>query len=94
MVKKKAKKRKRPSKSKAVVKRLEKEEDEIGQFLIREEEELAKVLAATTKEVDEFLSENNELKKLKKEIREKPLAYTALALTLGIAIGGLLRGSD
>ncbi len=96
MVKKKAAKRKRkkPVRAKRVAVQLEETGHELEEFIVHEEEEIAKALAVATKEVDEFLSHNTELKKLKKEVREKPLAYTALALTLGIAIGAMLRGRD
>ena len=95
MVKKKAaKKRKKPTRAKTVAVQLEETGHELEEFIVHEEEELGKALAVATKEVDEFLSHNNELKKLKKEIREKPLAYTALALTLGVAIGAMISGRD
>ena len=71
-----------------------KTKNQIEEFAVHEEEEFAKALALATKEIDEFLNSNEELKKLKKEIREKPLAYTALALTVGLALGGLIRGRD
>ena len=94
MVRKKAKTKKKPTRAKTVAVQPEETGRCIKEFIVHEEEELVKVIAAATKGMEEFLSENGELKKLKKEIREKPLAYTALALTMGIAIGALIKGRD
>lgn len=89
MVKKKSKKK--TTRSKTLVRKRE-TEDNVTKFIMHEEEEIGKMLAVATRELEDFLAHNDELKKLKAEVREKPLAYTALALTLGIAIGTLIKG--
>ncbi len=90
MAKKKSKK-KTTTRPKTVTRKRE-TEDDVTKFIMHEEEEVGKMLAVATRELDDFLAHNTELKKLKAEVREKPLAYTALALTMGIAIGTLIKG--
>jgi len=60
--------------------------------LTAEEKEFAEKLEKVTKEVDHVLATNEEVQRLKKEIKEKPLTYAALAFTAGIALCALLKG--
>jgi len=90
-VAKKKTKKKTAARTKTVSRKRE-TEDNVTKFIMHEEEEVGKMLALATRELDDFLAHNAELKKLKAEVREKPLAYTALALTMGIAIGTLIKG--
>ncbi len=60
--------------------------------LTAKEKEFAEKLEKITKEADHILATNEEVQRLKKEIKEKPLTYAALAFTAGIALGALLKG--
>ncbi len=90
MARKKPAKEKKKSRMTAIVADLEK--TDVVRELTAKEKEFAKKLGKATKEVDHILAANKEVQKLKKEIKEKPLLYTALALTAGIALGAILRG--
>lgn len=57
----------------------------------RREKRLSSELDRLTEDVDEMLSANPEIQELKKEIRQKPLLYTALAFTTGVAVGAILK---
>lgn len=60
--------------------------------LTAEEKEFAEKMENVTKKIDHVLSTNEEVQVLKKEIKEKPLTYAALAFTAGIALCALLKG--
>jgi DNA replication initiation complex subunit (GINS family) len=74
----------------AIVASLEK--TPVVKKLTAEEKEFAEKLEKLTQEVDHVLATNEEVQKLKKEIKDKPLTYAALAFTAGIALGALLKG--
>ncbi len=86
----KKKKKIRKDKVKAIVASLE--ETPIVKKLTAEEKEFAEKLKKITREADHILANNEEVQKLKKEIKDKPLTYAALAFTAGIALGALLKG--
>ncbi|MBD3398604.1 hypothetical protein GF412_05170 [Candidatus Micrarchaeota archaeon] len=60
--------------------------------LSAEEKEFAERMEKVTKKIDHVLSANEEVQVLKKEIKEKPLTYAALAFTAGVALCALLKG--
>lgn len=60
--------------------------------LSEEEEEFAERMKTVTKKVDHVLATNEEVQRLKKEIKERPLTYAVLAFTAGIALCALLKG--
>lgn len=68
------------------------EETPVVKKLTAEEKEFAEKLKKITREADHILATNEEVQRLKKEIKEKPLTYAALAFTAGIALGALLKG--
>ena|GEM_PF-2341755 len=88
--KKKKKKKIKRDDVKAIAASLEK--SPVVKKLTAEEKEFAEKLEKITKEADHILANNEEVQKLKKEIKDKPLAYAALAFTAGIALGALLKG--
>ena len=92
MAKKRSKKRKTENRAKEVSLQLEATEDDLQKFVKKEKKEFSKKMDEATREVDELLKNNAEVKKLKREIREKPLVYAALAFTAGIALGTILKG--
>ena len=93
-VKKKKKKSVRKDDVKAIVASLEGDPrvKPMVKKLTAEEKEFAEKLEKVTKEVDHVLATNEEVQRLKKEIKDKPLTYAALAFTAGIALGALLKG--
>jgi NTP pyrophosphatase (non-canonical NTP hydrolase) len=57
----------------------------------RKKEKLSRELGKFTGELSEHIDESEDIKKLKKEIKERPLLYVALAFTLGITLATLMR---
>ncbi len=57
----------------------------------QKKEKLSEEFDKFTGELNEQLEENKDVRKLKREIKQRPLVYVTLAFTLGIAIGTLMR---
>jgi hypothetical protein len=57
----------------------------------REKEKLSKEFDKFTGELTGQLEENEDIQKLKREIKQRPLVYVTLAFTMGLALGALMR---
>jgi hypothetical protein len=57
----------------------------------REKEKLSREFDKFTGELTEQLEENEDIQKLKREIKQRPLVYVTLAFTMGLALGALMR---
>jgi glucosamine 6-phosphate synthetase-like amidotransferase/phosphosugar isomerase protein len=57
----------------------------------REKEKLSKEFDKFTGELTEQLEDNEDIQKLKHEIKQRPLVYVTLAFTMGLALGALMR---
>ncbi|MBD3389469.1 hypothetical protein GF415_00755 [Candidatus Micrarchaeota archaeon] len=69
-------------------------EREVERKLHKRKQEFSQKLNKVTSEVDDMLESNREVQKLRRQIKEKPLVYAALAFALGMALGGMCRRKD
>jgi len=57
----------------------------------QQKEKLSKEFDKFTGELTEQLEDNQDIQKLKREIKQRPLVYVTLAFTMGLALGALMR---
>lgn len=89
MAKKKAKKKKAGG-IEAIAKQLG--ESKPGKAIARREADFAEQFGEAASQLNHALDSSEDVQKLKKEIKEKPLASVAVAFAAGVMVGLLLKG--
>lgn len=82
--------KKKPKGKKGVVS-LDIDEALLKRKVGRQKEKLSREFDKFTGELTEQLEENEDVQKLKREIKQRPLVYVTLAFTMGLALGALMR---